>query len=166
MAMRRWILVTALAIAAPLVAGVKAADKNPSATPPDAAYLQSFDKWKGELVDDLKQNWLPLAGLFWLKPGENSFGSDAGNAIIFPKGPARAGIIDLQGTDVTVKFFPGAHATVDGKPVTTAKLQPDTSANPTIVEMGSLRMKAIVRGQRIGIRLKDIDSDEAKNYRG
>ena len=108
MAMRRWILVTALAIAAPLVAGVKAADKNPSASPPDAAYLRSFDKWKGELVDDLKQNWLPLAGLFWLKPGENSFGADVGNAIIFPKGPAQAGIIDLQGTDVIVKFFPGA----------------------------------------------------------
>jgi uncharacterized protein (DUF1684 family) len=166
MAMRRWILVAGLAIAASLVAGVRAADKNPSETPPDAAYLQSFDQWKGELIDDLKQNWLPLAGLFWLKPGENSFGSDAGNAIIFPKGPAQAGIIDLQGTDVTVKFSPGTHATVDGKPVTAAKLQPDTSANPTIVEMGSLRMKAIVRGERIGIRLKDIDSGEAKNYRG
>ena len=29
--------------------------------PPDAAYLQSFEKWKSELIDDLKQNWLPLA---------------------------------------------------------------------------------------------------------
>ena len=36
----------------------------------DAAYQQSFDKWKSELTEDLKQEWLPLAGLFWLKPGE------------------------------------------------------------------------------------------------
>src|SRR5579885_2035535 len=39
--------------------------------PPDAEYVQSFNKWKAELVQDLKQNWLVLAGLFWLKPGEN-----------------------------------------------------------------------------------------------
>jgi uncharacterized protein (DUF1684 family) len=140
----------------------------PDATPPapDAAYTQSFDKWKAELVDDLKQNWLSLAGLFWLKPGENAFGTDAGSAIVFPKGPAHAGVFELQGTDVTVKFSPDAHATIDGKPATTAKLQPDTSGKPTVAELGTLRMKVIVRGQRIGIRLKDVDSDQAKNYRG
>ena len=42
---------------------------------PDAAYVQSFEKWKAEQIDDLKQNWLPLAGLYWLKPGVNSFGT-------------------------------------------------------------------------------------------
>ena len=56
----------------------------------DAAYQQSFVKWKAELVDDLKQNWLTLAGLFWLKPGENTFGSDKSNAVVFPSGPAHA----------------------------------------------------------------------------
>ncbi len=155
-----------LAIAAMQFAALALADKNPSPAAPDAAYIQSFDKWKAELVDDLKTNWLSLAGLFWLKPGENSFGTDAGNAIVFPKGPAHAGVFELQGTDVTVKFGPDAHATIDGKPVTTAKLQPDTSGSPTIVELGSLRIKAIVRGQRIGIRLKDLDNEEAKNYHG
>jgi hypothetical protein len=63
-------LVMVLAAAMPVLAGVGA----PSA--PDPAYLKSFDKWKVELVDDLKKNWLPLAGLFWLKPGQNSFGTD------------------------------------------------------------------------------------------
>jgi uncharacterized protein (DUF1684 family) len=155
-----------LTIAAMQFAALALADKNPSPAAPDAAYIQSFDKWKAELVDDLKTNWLSLAGLFWLKPGENSFGTDAGNAIVFPKGPAHAGVFELQGTDVTVKFGPDAHATIDVKPVTTAKLQPDTSGRPTIVELGSLRIKAIVRGQRIGIRLKDLDNEEAKNYHG
>jgi uncharacterized protein len=155
-----------LAIAAMQFAALALADKNPSPAAPDAAYIQSFDKWKAELVDDLKTNWLSLAGLFWLKPGENSFGTDAGNAIVFPKGPAQGGVFELQGTDVIVKFGPDAHATIDGKPVTTAKLQPDTAGSPTIVELGSLRIKAIVRGQRIGIRLKDLDNAEAKNYHG
>ena len=153
-------------IAAPLFVGPATADKNPSGSPPDTAYLQAFDKWKAELVDDLKQNWLSLAGLFWLKPGQNSFGTGADNDIVFPKGPAHAGVFELQGTEVAVRLFPDVHAMVGGKPLTTAKMQPDTSGNPTVVELGSLRFKAIVRGTRIGIRLKDTDSDEVKNYRG
>jgi uncharacterized protein (DUF1684 family) len=158
---RGWDFAVVAAIAVLLFAVVVRAS-----SAPDAAYLQSFDKWKAELVEDLKTNWLSLAGLFWLKPGENSFGTDAGNAVVFPKGPSHAGVFELQGTDITVKFSPESHAAIDGKPVTTVKLQPDTSGNPTIVEIGSLRIKAVVRGQRIGIRLKDLDSELAKNYRG
>ena len=142
------------------------ADRNLSGSAPDAAYLQSFNKWKAELVDDLKTNWLSLAGLFWLKPGENSFGTDTDNAMVFPKGPAHAGVFELQGSDVTAKFSPEAHASAGGKPMTTTKMQSDTSDNPTVVEMGTLRIKVIVRGQRIGIRLKDVDSEQVKNYRG
>jgi uncharacterized protein (DUF1684 family) len=137
-------------------------------TTPDLAYQQSFDKWKAELVDDLKQRWLPLAGLFWLKPGENSFGTDPANAIVLPEAsaPARAGSFVLNGKAVTVKLPPGLQATIAGKPFTTAQLQPDTSGKPTVIEMGSLRMHVIVRGQRIGIRLKDLKSPAVQNYRG
>jgi len=138
----------------------------PNSAQVDSAYQQSFDKWKTELVDDLKQNWLPLAGLFWLKPGENSFGSDPGNTIVFPKGPAHAGVFELNGDDVTVKFSADTHAAVDGKAITNAALQPDTSDKRTIVEMGSLRFHVIKRGQRVGIRLKDLDSDAVKKYPG
>src|ERR1051325_9765859 len=67
----------------------------------DPSYQQSVDKWKSELVEGRKNNWLPLAGLFWLKPGENTFGSDPKNAFLFPKGPAKAGSFELNGTDVT-----------------------------------------------------------------
>ena len=137
-----------------------------SSQPPDPGYQQSFDKWKVEMMDDLKQNWLPLAGLFWLKPGENSFGSDEKNAVVFPKGPAHAGLFALQGKEVTVKFSPDAQATIDGKPLVEARLQPDISGHTTHMEMGSLRFHVIVRGERVGIRLKDLDSDAVKNYRG
>jgi hypothetical protein len=163
---RNWLFTIISVVAATQFSAPVLAGENPPSSAPDAAYVQSFDKWKADLIDDLKINWLPLAGLFWLKPGENSFGGDAGNAVVFPKGPAHAGVFDLQGADVTVKFARDAHATIDGKPVTTAKFQPDTSGSPTVVELGSLRIKVIVRGQRIGIRLKDVDSEEVKNYRG
>jgi len=137
-----------------------------STAAPDAAYLQSFEKWKAEQTADLTQNWLPLAGLYWLKPGANSFGSDPANAVVFPKGPAHAGEFDLAGKDVTVKVLPDAHSTIAGKEFTAAKLDPDVSGHPTTVAMGSLEFRVIVRGQRVGIRLKDTESQSLRNFRG
>jgi hypothetical protein len=134
----------------------------------DESYRQSFEKWKTELVEDRRQNWLTLVGLFWLKPGENSFGTDAGNTVVLPAGTAagKAGIFDLQGTDVTVRFLPGSKGTVTGKPVESARLDPDVSGHPTVVELGSLRMHVIQRGPRAGIRVKDLKNPNVEKYRG
>jgi uncharacterized protein len=134
--------------------------------PPDAAYRQSFERWKGELVDDLKQNWLRLAGLFWLKPGENSFGTDAKNSIVFPKGPTHAGSFEMRGRDVTLQLAPGVQANVDEEPISSVKLEADITGNPTVVKMGSLQFNVIVRGERVGIRLKDLASKSERRYPG
>src|SRR5208282_2799238 len=133
---------------------------------PDSAYVQSFEKWKADETDDLKANWLSLAGLFWLKPGANSFGSAADNAIVFPKGPAHAGEFDLEGKEVTLKLQANSPATIEGKALSTAKLNPDTSGQVTRVEMGALHFHVIVRGERIGIRLRDTDSEASRNFKG
>jgi uncharacterized protein (DUF1684 family) len=133
---------------------------------PDAAYVQSFEKWEAEQISDLKQNWLPLAGLYWLKPGANSFGTDAGNALVFPKGPSRAGEFDLSGKDVTIKLLPDARAKIAGKELPAAKLESDDSGHTTTVEMGSLQFHVIVRGERIGVRLKDVESPSVRNFHG
>jgi hypothetical protein len=133
---------------------------------PDAAYVQSFEKWKAEQTADLKENWLSLAGLFWLKPGANAFGSDPASQIVFPKGPTHAGEFDLNGKDVILKLLPESKATIEGKAVTTAKLDPDTSKNVSNVEMGTLRFHVIVRGERVGIRVRDTESVAARNFKG
>ena len=152
-------------LALTLAAALASAQKGPAIDP---AYQASVEKWKTEMAEDLKQNWLPLAGLFWLKPGENTFGSDAGNTFVLPKNsaPAHGGSFLLQGKDVSVKFASGATATINGKHATTAKLDADASQAPSVIEMGTLRMHVIRRGERIGIRVKDLDSPAVKNYRG
>ena len=137
-----------------------------AAQAPDAAYLQSFEKWKAELIDDLKQNWLVLAGLFWLKPGANTFGSASDNAIILPSGPEHAGAFQLQGNDVAVEFQPGTQAKIGGQSQGKAKLDADATGHPTVIELGSLRMHVIKRGERIGIRVKDLNSAAVRNYAG
>src|SRR2546427_10289034 len=70
-----------LAITAPLFAGGALAADKPRGTAVDPAYQQAFEKRKAEMVEDLKENWLPLDGLFWLKPDTNTFSTDPENDI-------------------------------------------------------------------------------------
>jgi uncharacterized protein len=134
--------------------------------PPDAAYLQSFEKWKAELVDDLKQRWLVLAGLFWLKPGATGFGTAEDNTIVLPSGPAHAGSFRLESGKVSVEFRSDAQAKIDGKVISRANLESDKNVKPTMIEMGSLRIYVISRGQRLGIRVRDMNSSAVRKYRG
>jgi uncharacterized protein len=137
-----------------------------SVQPPDAAYLQSFEKWKSELIDDLKQNWLVLAGLFWLKPGANTFGSASDNSIVLPSGPPHAGIFQLDGESVSVELQKGIQAKIGGQSLVHSTLQADVTGKATVIEMGSLRMHLIQRGKRLGMRVKDLNSERARNYAG
>jgi hypothetical protein len=156
----QWLFVFGLLVSTLVVFGAT------STQAPDAAYVQSFEKWKADQTADLKENWLSLAGLFWLKPGPNTFGSDPASQIVFPKIPAHAGEFDLTGKEVTLKLLPDARATIAGKPVSTAKLDPDTSPQVSYVDMGSLRFHVIVRGERVGIRVRDKESEAARNFKG
>ena len=154
-------LVLVLAALAPL-----AAFSQSSAAHVDAVYQREVEKFRAEEIKDLKSNWLVLAGLFWLKPGANAFGAASSNAIVLPAGtaPAKAGIFELTGDEVTLKMEPGVAASIDNEPVLTAKLQPDTSGKPTVVALGRLRMHAIKRGERVGIRLKDLQNPALRNF--
>jgi len=132
----------------------------------DPAYQHEVEKFRAEEIEDLKSNWLVLAGLFWLKPGANSFGTAASNAIVLPEGTAaaKAGVFERKGDEVTIRMEPGAAATIDNRLVTTARLQPDTSGKPTVIALGRLRMHVIKRGERIGIRLKDLQNPALRNF--
>src|SRR5438270_8259503 len=88
------------------------------------ATADTFDtenqKWREERLTSLKseEGWLTLAGLYWLKPGENKFGSASDNAIVFPKkAPAHAGTFTLNGKTVTLNVAPDVTVTAEGKPV-------------------------------------------------
>src|SRR3954470_7996429 len=153
----RKITFAGLLVTASLVAAVAA---------PDSAYLKSFEKWKAELVDGRKQHWLPLAGLFWLQPGANTFGSGADNAIVLPSGPAHAGVFDRQGNVVSVKLQSGVEAKIGGKIASQSKVDADTTNHPTMIDLGALRMFVIQRGERLGIRVRDLNSAAARNYPG
>lgn len=146
-----------------LVAGAFAA--GPSK--PDAAHLRELAKWKQERVHELRTEWLPLSGLFWLKEGESTFGSASDNAIVLPKGPAHAGVLALkEGGKVGAKLAPPVVATVAGKRVRETVMLPQPPGPATVLALGTLRMHVIVRGNRVGLRLRDLDSAALRAFKG
>ena len=70
----------------------------------DEATLKAFraEREKVLLADN---GWFTVAGLHFLNPGDNTFGSDPLNDIVleFADVPKHAGVISMNGKDVTIK---------------------------------------------------------------
>jgi uncharacterized protein (DUF1684 family) len=134
-------------------------------------YLASIEKWHKEREESLKKEngWLNLAGLYWLKPGKNYFGSDGSNDLVFPKGTiaSKAGYLELEDNNMVV-LVPDAETlvTIQGKPVTHSIVyHPDSLRSPS-VSAGSLRWTIIKRDDKIGVRLRDLNSPAIAAFRG
>jgi uncharacterized protein (DUF1684 family) len=134
------------------------------------AYEAQIKKWRAEREAELKADdgWLTLAGLFWLKEGENRLGSEATNDIVLPEGvaPARLGVIEFQNGKVTLRITGDAGVTLNDKPVTTVELQSDVQQKPDVLRLGPLSFHVIKRGARYGVRVKDLNSRARREFKG
>jgi uncharacterized protein (DUF1684 family) len=133
----------------------------------DANYLQSVEKWRHDYQAKLTSDtgWLTVAGLFWMHEGENSFGSDPKNNIVLPAGaPAFAGVFSFHDGKTSVRLNPGVAAAMNGKPVQTADLRPDSREDR--VALGDLTLFVHASGGRFAIRMKDKNSQLRKNFTG
>ena len=156
-------------VAACLFPAVFAAAQPPPTPPLGPHYAADIERYRAWRVNDDKVNWVTLAGLFWLKPGAHSFGTSKDNDIVLPAGSTanHAGRLSFDRGEVTVVMNPGVPATIEGKPVNTAKLLSDRSGgnrHPTILQLGRLQLKVIDRGQRTGLRVKDTESPKLKAF--
>ncbi|WP_370627198.1 DUF1684 domain-containing protein [Pontibacter sp. HSC-14F20] len=132
--------------------------------------MASVDQWHQQREAKLKEpdGWLTLAGLFWLQEGDNSFGSGPDNGLTFPqeKIPGRAGVIHLKGDTVTTRINPGVEVLLKGKPVREALLYtPGMDTVPRLTH-GTLTWFVIKRGDRYGIRLRDLQNDALVHFKG
>jgi uncharacterized protein (DUF1684 family) len=137
----------------------------------DEAYRAEVQKWRADRETRLKADggWLTLAGLFWLKEGPNRFGTDPAGDIVLPEAsaPAKAGVFELKGDQVTLTLLPGAIGKIGTKPVSgTVTMRADSSGSPDVLEMGTLSLSVIERGGKLGIRLKDKNSPIRKGFTG
>jgi uncharacterized protein (DUF1684 family) len=132
-------------------------------------YQAEIKAWRHARVERLQSptGWLSLAGLFWLSEGQNSFGSDDSNDVIFPaKAPPCMGVLELRDGQVSVAIAPDVRVVWQGQPVRAKKLHSDISGTPTVLEWGSLSWHIIERQGRLGLRLKDSDSPRFDNFNG
>ena len=98
--MKRWCYILQILVLVFIISGCSSSD--PIITD-EAAYVESIEEWQHLRMERLKSKngWLNLAGLFWLEEGENSFGSDPSNLVVFPdKADAFCGTLTLNDSKV------------------------------------------------------------------
>ncbi|UHG92116.1 DUF1684 domain-containing protein [Spirosoma oryzicola] len=136
----------------------------------DPAYRTRIDQWHQERVTSLKSEngWLNLAGLFWLEAGKNSLGRGTNFAVSFPEAGARVDLGALYLEKGEVRFVPPKEAEVsaNGKAVTAPITIFSSDDNSITLAHGSLRWFIIKRGDKYGVRLRDLNSPYLSEFHG
>jgi len=133
---------------------------------PSTPYEREIARWRIQQEAELKadDSWFTVAGLHWLKEGDNRVGSDQASEIPLPKGsaPERVATISLHGGQAAIHPAPAVPLTLNGKPATETALKIATD----VLAINRLKFFLIKRGERLGVRLKDNDSAARKAFSG
>jgi uncharacterized protein (DUF1684 family) len=126
------------------------------------SYGDSVEQWRQNRETRLRSDsgWLTVAGLFWLKEGNQTIGSDASSNIQLPahSAPGHLGEIEFRQGQATLHYEDHSKGSV--------ALAPDSSGSPTRIEFGEITFWVIQRGERYGIRLQDRQSEIRKSFTG
>lgn len=130
----------------------------------------NVEQWKAKRLASLTSDtgWLTLAGLYWLKPGENTFGRAKSNTLVLDNESLaeRAGSFVVKDQKVHFVARKGTVVTHDGKPVSDIELASDLTSDPTVLKSGSLSFYLIERVGKLGIRVRDSENPHRKNFTG
>ena len=136
----------------------------------DPGYRREIETWRQRRAERLRRDdgWLTLAGLFWLDPGTNPFGSgpEAKISLRGPGVPPVAGAIVLENGRTRLDPAAGSALTADGRPATATDLVSDENGNPTVLRIGTFSFFVIRRGEKMGVRVRDTESPARKNFKG
>jgi uncharacterized protein (DUF1684 family) len=114
-----------------------------------------------------ERGWLGLAGLYWLRDGENRIGSDASNDIILPPvAPGHLGIVQYNNGVATFRAARGVPINCNGKQITMKTLVADIYEDADFLHFGDLTLVLLERADRHLIRVWDKNSETRKNFTG
>lgn len=141
---------------------------HPAGRAEDTSYLREIESWRAERETNLKKDgsWLTVAGLYWLREGESTVGTDSGNDFVLPEGtaPAFVGTFTYENGKVGFRAQEGVTVTrkdKEGEPVSSATLEP---GEKNAIVLGNLSMWVHASGPRLAIRLRDLDSSIRKEF--
>jgi len=133
----------------------------------DPAYAETITTWQDERETGLKgdESWLTVAGLFWLREGSSSVGSARTNDFVLAEGsaPATVGVFEFADRKATFVAEEGVSVTQAGAPVDSVALE---MGEKHALEIGQLKMWLHYSGDRLAIRLRDLDATLRKEFVG
>ena len=119
-------------------------------------------------IDSLQHEngYLNLSGLFWLKEGENTIGADPKNDFNFPAEHSDSflGKIVLNNGVVRFKSSKVNQVFSSGQPVTEMIIFQDKKV--VVLEHKTLLWFIIKRGDKYALRLRDLDGEYLRNFKG
>jgi len=135
----------------------------------DPAYLKKVEAWRATHEADYRRDYVPLAGLFFLKPGGNTAGSAKGSAVALPsRVPAEIGRFVYERDDVRFEPAGGAEVFLGEARVTSpVRLRPAESSGPRDeLRIGDITLWVHTSGDRHAIRVRDPQSEVARTFAG
>lgn len=133
-------------------------------------YIEEINDWHKRRIENLKNEngWLNLVGLFFLKEGENTFGSSKINDFVIndPLLPEKICTFILRDTLVKMIVNENLNVKVKDSPATEIYLKHDLTGDPTIVSYKNYRWFIIKRGDKYALRVRKIDAPLVKNFKG
>jgi uncharacterized protein (DUF1684 family) len=134
-------------------------------------YEEEIEGWRRARTARLTapDGWLSLAGLWWLRQGSNSVGSDPARDVALPPGsgvPADAGTIEVDGERAILHAVARSGLTQDGDPVAALELRPGSPDTATVVRSGSVSFHLISREGELAVRVRDPDRVERARFAG
>jgi len=137
-----------------------------SAANPGENYRQQVEQWRAQHQKELTADdgWLTVAGLDWLTEGENRVGTDPASEVPLPPNSAakRVATISFHAGQAVLHPDPGVPLMLNGNLANQTALHEDTDT----LTINRLKFYLIRRGDRAGIRLKDNDCPERKQFKG
>lgn len=132
---------------------------------------EDYKDWRKRVSDRLEseEGWLTVVGLFWLKEGKNTIGSDFKNDLRLPKRAAdELGYITKKGDKYTLHLKDPKSVKVDGKVAKAAEipLKTDTSEKFTSLEHKGINFFLITRKNGTALRVKDPKSEARRTFKG
>lgn len=127
-------------------------------TGPDETYRASVERWHAERLARLRaaEGWLSLVALHWLTPGSNE--------VVLSEGAAPFQV-DVRDGEVRAVGEELRHEGTE-LPPEGLSLVADVDGEPTKLDLGSLRIILIRRGERLALRAWDRQAEALRTFAG
>lgn len=136
----------------------------------DPGYVDSVKSWQAEREENLQKDrsWLTVAGLYWLREGENWVGTATSNDFVLPEGsaPATVGVFKFYDRKATFHAEDGVTITRDGKPIQPKQIVELEMGEKHAIAINDLKMWLHYSGERLAIRLRDLNASYRKEFAG